>query len=264
MGHILKRLLLLSLLLLACISNSWAAYIQDTDCEIAFLFTEGTGNTIYDSSPNNNSATCSGTASWSAMSGTNAPSYAPYMQNFATDYDTIATDFTGSESTFTIVVWINPTNYNYYTAALAKTNSNIPDPFDFYLGQGGGNATFYWGDGSNYGLVGTAASVSTGQWTHLAFVCNGGIATNSLIYYNGNSQTINNTRDNTSFADHSQTGYIGTRGDQGTHLIGSLTEVAYFKRVLSSIEINDIMDNGLSGGGAPPAAGKINRQVIIF
>lgn len=231
-------------------------YTADANCQAAWLMTEGSGDTVADATGNGFTLTAvsSGHPAWDstdvpfAVSGS-----APNSLNFTpNDYST-AGDFTGAESTFSIVLWMNCDDYGDYNAPLAKTNSSYPDPFDIYTGVLNGGLNFYWGNGSatsnDYGFITTNAAIGSGAWVHLACVCAGKAAAGNSVYFNGVLQTsIYASKDMVSdFANHASGTRMGGRGDGATHLDGKETETAYFNDVLTSTEINEIYDYGLAG-----------------
>lgn len=233
-----------------------ADYIADANCQGAWLFTEGSGTTVEDSSQNNNTGnfTSAGHPAWAVMAGTNAPLYAPFMADFAQG-DTVSCGAfsAGGASTWSFVAWVRPDDWGSYNGVLGKTTATgFPDPLDFYLAQTTGKYNMSWGNGgatvkTGYGFRAANTLPTLGVWTHIAGTVNGGNASGAKIYANGAEQTLTISTDNFTgaFSTNSRTLFIGSRGGSGTVMDGKMTEVAIFNRVLSPTEINDIMDNGL-------------------
>jgi len=248
MGLMWKKVLLLNLIVLI-VSPAWAVdYTQDANCVGAWLFTEGSGQTVADSSANSNTGNFkdTGEPAWNAMAGTNAPSYSDYMVTFdGNDYITL-TDIAFTDK-ITVCVWVYSTAVNAFDHVISEWTSF--------------GITGYTDNTIRFGVETTTAkstekpAILQDRWIHVVGVYDG---VDITIYLNGSEQ-------GTPVA---QTGNVsgtgGLRigrysGGTANNWTGSMGEQALFDIDLDSTEINDIMDNGLA-----PAAPSARRTIKIM
>lgn len=231
-------------------------YTQDANCKYAYLFKEGAGTTVADSSGNGNTGNFkgSGEPAWN----TTAPTYgisgvAPFSAKFDNLDDFInagTSDVVTENSALTYCCWAFQIG--------AGTNGRIFDRTSvlFYTDQGGdGKALIFQVNGVATLSRPTAdATISYGVWQHLAFTWDGSTtATNSHIYLNSVEVSYGSPTNATTPTDNSgQTLYIGNRADAARCYNGYLTDVGIFSRVLTSGEIANIYNYGLK-----PTAGSI-------
>jgi hypothetical protein len=119
---------------------------------------------------------------------------------------------------------------------LAKTNVNVPGPFDFY------NASHLIGDGTPFGFAGQAGNTN--------------FATSGLYAawaYSGSATTLNTWMNGTSsqyaisaaypYADAGRPLYIGSRDDAATNFSGYMAEAITYNAVLSTAN-RQTLENG--------------------
>jgi len=236
---------------LLCLSSSALAYdwTQDENCVGAWLYAEGSGTTVADSSPNTNTGNFKGDGepAWvGSVTGTNAPAYASDCTNHDGTDDWVSYG-TGMDNLtpFSYTVWLNPdaASSGDYIYSVSATEG------------GGGSAGMWIGFPSTYDLTlrifdtasanyinaGSVDSVTTGAWKHVAVTWDGTTNSNSVfMYVNGVDLEVSaSTSGGTRRSDATYYKYISGSYD------GKLTENAIFSAVLDSTDINDIMDNGL-------------------
>jgi hypothetical protein len=228
---------LLALLVLGWCSTAWADYTQDANCVGAWLMEEGTGSTtLNDSSSGGNDATgYITTPTWdnATLPGT----FSTWVTKYFGAWKTINYKF-GTGDFSLCVYWNISDNSGTYVAM-----GEISGGDDVWLGISTGYAQI----SANGNGLPSSSLAGDGEWHQITGLRNSG---NFYIYVDGvasgpfsNSGGIN--------PDGGLT--IGRFGDYEYFWGGYLDESAVFTRALSSTEINDIMDNGLTGGGAPAA-----------
>lgn len=227
-------------------------HTKDPSCVGAWLFTEGSGTVVDDSSPNSNTGNfkADGEPAWDA---TNVPfaisGAAPNSVDFDgnNDYISIADNSSLDWSTsFSFVTWFKidslPAVDGDYFYIYRKFEDSVEDKQVFVENVGGdvffGGGFYVTGVGNSH-TFGTTP-LSTG-WYHGAVVYNG---TTLKVYLNGVEDGTENY--SAEPADGSGDAYIG--GNTATHIFnGKITEVAIFNRALTLAEIQDIYNYGLSG-----------------
>ena len=232
-------------------------YTQDANCQGAWLFTEGSGESVADSSQNNNPGTFkdAGEPSWEPMAGVNAPSYAPYAVNFdgADDFISCGDAQLITGTVMSLGCWLYPkaiaTNIGYpiskYSTAGGQREwllilTGAADAYALSIAYDGTNVRFARIDGS------LSVDIPDDEWSHFYWTRTG---LTVKCYVNGVSQNIDTQtllagdaplNTNTSLQ-------MGDRVGGGRPFEGKETEVSVFDRVLDSTEVNDIIDNGLTG-----------------
>lgn len=246
------RKILSLLLVLLFPSIGWATdYTQDANCQGAWLM-EVDEDPLTDSSQNTYTAALKGAGepNYLTASPPKAYSIGYYDWDGTDDYAVtgIATNcqFTGNGS---IVLWVN------FDATDAGENSMMV--------QRGTDATTWGiafelednkprfqivhteGGTHQHSLIG-ATTLNTGTWYHLAGVWDG---TNLRIYVNGteDSNSPSNVGAGTLRVNANDTITLGSLEAGGREVDGKMDEIAIFDDVLTSTEINDIKDNGLTG-----------------
>jgi len=139
-------------------------------------------------------------------------------------------DLTGD---LTFEALVKPTAFTNYNGILSRCNSNLPDPYDWYIiasGESGkaGKPRFFVGNGSvNTNFDGTTA-LTANAWNYTAVVMSG---TTCTIDANGtsNSGTLSGSR-----TGHTRTLYVGNRADNATRFGGSIDEIRVSNTVRST------------------------------
>lgn len=243
-----KTLLMVVFCLFAEIASA-TNYCKDSSIVACYPTQEGTGTVLADNSTNgrNGSFASSGHPLWQSSAPDRA--YLTKSINFSSSSDYVTL---GSSNIVlvpsqpqTIVMWFNT------TADLNVGNPRI-------LSRNSGGESFLGFDPTKsfaLNITGTTTLVvnpvdnnyTFSSWNHLTLTWDGSTtASNVHIYVNGvevsyATQTNGASLTNTSAG----TIYLGNRSDGLRGVIGNLTEIAVFNRVLSSTEINDIYNNGL-------------------
>jgi hypothetical protein len=264
--------LFLSLIFLFWNIPVWATdYTQDANCQGAWLFTEGSGTTVADATGNGYTGNFKGSGEpvWGEMSGTNAPSYAPYYADFdgVDDYIRVsATGVAGFEPTqeLSVCVWVmRDGGAEDYGRIFNKAwNNGATTPYYSYDIE-----SIRTSDINYYAQVYTTGAQrqtannllpDTAIWVHIAFVVSRDGGDNTIIitvYKDGVSLITGDTGNAGNITYETDAGegdlFLFAEGTGRVHCLnGKATEWAMFNRVLSSTEANDIMDNGLAGAAA--------------
>lgn len=246
------RKLCLALILTAVCSVAWAVdYTQDANCQGAWLFTEGSGTTVTDSSQNANTGNFKGAGEPAWYNSDSPAAYVTWSGDFdgTDDYLSMGdiTDLDG-ESTIAFSSWIYADSLTSAPKIISKWGSAHA-----YLFQVDTAGAITGGVASTSNGICARKSansvVTTGSWIHIVgqylgsqvwqFYIDGTVDnTNANVVTTGDGVPIKNAVD---------VFYLGrdTAGDGDYN--GRMTECAVFNRTLSSVEVNDIMDNGLVG-----------------
>lgn len=238
-------------------------YTQDANCVGAWLFTEGSGTTVADSSPNTNTGTFTDTnkPTWDATDVPYATSgAAPNSVDFSSADHRISV---GSDASLD-----NMTKYTFVTlvseeGAGGNNNGRVFDK---------NNRRIFLGDVSNtiqaeidYGTTNANSLSASNAYSNttifsLQVTWDGTGDRYARIYVNttevnyGTFQAGGASPDG--IGDDSASNYvIGNHPTVDRHLNGKVTETAIFTRILSSTERNEIYDFGLVGTGAVAATG---------
>lgn len=244
----MKKILLLMVFCLLT-DISWATnYCKDANIVNCYPAQENTGTTLTDRSTNGNNGTfaSSGNPAWA----TSAPSrtYLTYSLNYTTGSQWVTipnTTWMKPGQGHTMVMWVYPTT---------STNTRIYDRNgnNFLFGGAPANSLSMSISAATTALVvnTNASTVTFNTWNHIAMTWDGSsTATNVHIYVNG-VEVGYSTQQNAIGAITDQTGstlYLGNRSAGDRNLQGKVTEIAFFNRVLSSLEVSDIYNNGLLG-----------------
>ncbi len=143
-------------------------------------------------------------------------------------------------STFTVSVWVKPTNYNDFRSFIGKrTTGSAQGEFQFDLDASSGEVKWVTSaDGDSYGT-----NVTAGVWTHLAIV---GSPTENRLYVNGvlartMGDAVLGTAPAGSHANICNQGEVdshgGAGGWDGDPFKGYLDDMRIYSRALSGAEI---------------------------
>jgi len=219
-----------------------------------WLFREGSGTTVEDSSPNSNTGNFRG-AGEPVWSTTGLPkSYMSAWVDFDGSNDYVS--FAGTSQTSTsFTVWVNLDVISNYPRIIVMPG------LTFQIRS----------DRPHIGLASTRSSTN-GDWEqtvtdlqvstnyHLSITYDSTSTSNSPIpYINGVQQGITTLvpPSGTQTANNG-TSYFGNRADGTRPFNGRIGEIGNFNTILSSTDINDIMDNGLS-----PSAVTIHTNQLL-
>lgn len=253
-----RTVLILLLIFLSSPAHSYD-WTQDANCQGAWLFTEGSGTSVADSSQNTNTGNFKGAGepAWAAMAGTNAPSYSSYMVTYdaTDDYINAGTDTSLNFTTqdFSIVSWVI-TGDNSIQGLIANRGQYGSDGYYFQL-IGGELQLVIRTSGANKTQLTNNTPVANDTWTHVVAIRTG---TQQLdIFADGVECSYSTTADAANLITSARPYLIGQYAGPSTTLgwNGSIGEQAAFDKSLDSTDINDIMDNGL----VQAAAGRTRR-----
>jgi len=257
----MKILLLLFLLLNSFISISWATdFTADINCQGAWLFTEGSGATVADSSQNSKSGNFEDDVlpGWLG-SGPNfnvSGSAADAVDFNGESYINCGTDATLDISTGTIVFWVQlvsqpgATDWGFVCKDNSGSNTGDASVCMGYLSTDNKANFFMVGSGDS---IFSDAALSATTWYHVAVSFGTG---GMIMYVNGVAQA------------DTDAGTLGMDNASASLILGALragtwqadvymSETAVFDRTLSLAEINAIYDYGLAGAAEPPAGGAL-------
>jgi hypothetical protein len=245
-------------------------FSQDVNCVACYLFQEGTGTTVDDTSSNSNTGTFKG-AGEPAWDTTDVPfavsGSAPNSVDFDGSDDFIdlgaaaALDLTSHVS---IVSWVN--SHSLTTQHIVFNNGTF-DTRGYYFtlfktsGNAGDGLSFVCYTGSNNQISSKYTLFNTDTWYHIAATA---IADNTPanLYVNGVELTSLDVANNFTGATANTTtnAKIGSYSNNTINFDGGITETAVFNDPLTSTEINEIMDYGLKPAGG--AATKHRRMLM--
>jgi len=229
-------------------------FCNDANAQGCWLFTEGSGTTVADSTSNTNTGNFkgSGEPAWDA---TNV-SYAVYGSasdsvdfDGTDDYISIPADSTINDLTsFSWVAWVRPegAGENNLGRVMQKGNRILYDDED---GAGNDGLAMEVGTDGNARVSQSNANLTHDTWTHVAVTYSSGSF--PLIYINGAEATYvyQTIGTGTDVADNSSALYVGNNSSGSRSFNGKITEAAVFDDVLTEKEIKKIYRFGLTGSG---------------
>jgi len=241
-------------LVFAC-SNGWAAnYCADGNATACWLFKEGSGTTVDDSTSNNNVGTFKGINEPTWNNSVLPKPYTSWSVSFDGSNDGIegvATSTHVNNTAFTVTLWFNAdtfttTSLNDRLVAIKTLDATSSAILHVYQSSSVNRIAIYnVNDASNSDLQ---TSLSTGTWYHYAISYDG---SKYIGYLNGGAPTnVTKTMNAVGTAPIALGNNKGTSWGT-TAFDGYSTEFATFTRVLNSTEINEIMDFGLSPTSTP-------------
>lgn len=224
-------------------------YTQDANCQAAYLFTEGSGVTVADSSQNSHTGNFlgEGQPAWSALV---PAAYAAGSVKFDGSNDYINC---GNSAALNIGNDYTSLAWDYNPAGNAPKHGHIfgrraGSEFLYALFIAGGNNVEHRLT-TNTGQYTLTRLSPDDQWNHRVIVRSG--TTLMTIYLNGVSVASRACAGTASTGTNILMGAAA-----GNEFNNKVTEFAEFNRNLDSTEINDIMDDGLVGA-APAVVGGI-------
>ena len=249
--------ILLTLIILCFCSTVWATnYVEDANCQGAWLMTSDGGNETDLSGEDETLTETSGTIPTSSDT---PAGYVGTSRDFEIDDtealvtgDSGSTDISGANQSMSIVAWIKVESSTATYDGIVTKDDDSNGSRQYWLGVDTNNAVFALlsSDGSaiNYAIGATA--LNTGTWYHIAFVYND---TDIRVYLDGSLDSngasnpaayINGVFDGTN---DFRIGCYGNGGALFSHFDGLVAEVGVFDRALSAEEVKEIKDYGLRG-----------------
>ena len=250
-----KLIFIILFLFLSCnvYAKNWTA---DSNCVTAYLM-EIDEDPLTDSSGEGNTAALKGAGEPNFVTTTPPKSYSTGYYDFAGDNDYLVTPYINfSTSSFTVVAWVKPTDtgVNHIYSDWQTTHTFrffIEADINLQMRDGGGDIFT-----DNYLDGGT---INAGVWQHVAFTWDNNAPANNdgVIYINGVVIDSENTANGDTLLTTDRNYNIGWKQDGSDYFNGDMDEFAIFTRALSITEINDIMNNGLTGKS------KFRKLIII-
>jgi len=204
----------------------------------AWLFDEGSGNTIGDMSGNGNDGELKGDPQWSEGQFGKALDF-----NGSSDYVEVPhSDSLNITGNITIVAWIFKRSDDIHGGTIVgkwKQNGDAWSYVLYGLGDSGGGWRLRWDDGNQTNLEGPY-QLPNDEWIHCAATYDG----STMAVYENATEIVNIAASN-EIAVTDNPVWIGNDGYQ-QHFNGLLDEVAIFSAGLTVDEIEDIMTNGLA------------------
>ncbi len=241
-----------------------------TSLTVALPLNEGVGTTTADISGNNHPGTLINSPTWGT---------GKYGQgltcNGTNSYVSIAdhADFTLSPTqSYTWSAWVKNNSFKEWSTVWSQT-SNSSNFFYFYAHTStdpdGGPVTngvsVYWWNTNGSDKLGTHSTnnvLTLGQWSYIAVTYDASKAQASRfsIYVNGVDVTDRSDIGSTGTLTSINPSYIRIGSNQpfGEYLNGSVDEVRFYKRLLTSAEIGSDMNTPLA-----PAGGRVARGTIV-
>jgi hypothetical protein len=214
-------------------------FTADVNCAGAWLFTEGSGTQVDDASANSNVGDFKGAGepAWANMSGTGAPTYASKMVDFDGSNDFISIPSITEGTAFSVTSWIFPNSVSSYCDFFSHASLWGNPGWIFQLRVTSGLLVYrvYYYD------YNSGVAVTLSQWNHVAFSIS---STDQLIFYLDGVATNAVTAGK---VPSTNVIYLGKseNSDWSYWLNGNMSESSLFTDVLTSTEINEIMDYGL-------------------
>ena len=202
---------------------------------------------------------------WRMPNDKNQSKFESYSLDFnGTDY--ITSDFTNTDNTGSVSIWVNPTNYTTGQQVIWCFNGVGYRDYIGLFQLSTGVIGFETADNgvNKWRVVTTSAAVSNGSWTNLTCTFNG---SNAVIYVNGVavSQSYTHTSDVTYWWDNLiptnyRLGVLQVPGySTGQYYNGKISNSAMWSVALTSDQINYLWNSGtpqnpMAISGQPPIA----------
>lgn len=243
------------LFLLFITSNVLASDYCTSDAKGCWLYTEGSGTTVADTTPNGNTGnfSSSGHPTWTS-SGLPA-AYMHYATSSAANTDYVnAGSGTSIDnlSQISISVWVKGSGTSGAQFIMSKfATGSYPTGWAIYFNiQTASTAyvAFDRGFSTTTGAWRTSSTITHTNWNHIVITYNKSSTSNDpIIYINGVSQTITKAQAPVGTATDESAGslFFGRTSDSTYKFDGQIGEAAVFDRILTSTEVSDIYNNGL-------------------
>lgn len=234
----MKKLTVFIVMLVLIVNSAMAA---DPDLVAAWTFDEGSGNTAKDVTGNGHDGELTD-CQWVNGKFGSALEFDGTTSQVAIPND----DQLNIEDEVTVEAWINPSGFNDLSA-IAQKWGDTSNRRQYLLCLVGSNVSFYIsGSGDTWPQAGSAGTVPTGEWTHLA----GTYDSNTIkVYIDGelDGETANAEG---LFASEIEAwiGGYGPDAEFGSnrHFIGVIDEVRFWKKALTENEIQNSMNSSVS------------------
>lgn len=236
-------------------------YTQDINCQGAWLFTEGSGESVADSSQNSNTGAFKGVGEPAWDGGDVPKAYTPYSIDLDGSNDFI--DCGNSASTavddYTLIMWlkVTPDDRDWECFWCKETEAGNNSLTVQFTNEPDHHVRAHHTNTITFDTDIVRSELSDG-WHNIAITREGSAMISYLdgVYKDNAAQVVN--------PDAGGTGdcYIGV-GRATEFFKGKQAEQALFDRHLDAVEISDIFDNGLTGVVSNPwPINRLNKDVI--
>jgi hypothetical protein len=215
----------------------------------AWLLDEGTGNIAVDATGNGNDGTLISNPDWISGQFGNALEF-----NGTSSYVDCGNAEALSVDVFSVSFWYNfpvTQGWNHMISKGQHVASGTPGSVNWGVMMYSGEERILFETYNNTGWTAVLADTSSGQWHHVVATFDGGTL---QLYHDG--QLIGTTGGGV-LLDPTRPLLIGARSDAGSaggFFNGSIDEVGYFNAVLSSEDVQSLMDDGLERITVQPLA----------
>ena len=181
--------------------------------------------------------------------------------------DPVDTDFAfDKEDAFSVTLWSSTIVNSAGRSIIGKMDHGGSYPgWDIHIETVSGKVIFYlindFGGGDRIEVIGDTDITSSSAFRHIAVTYDGlEAASGALIYVNGVEETNTTTDNLNNTMANAGSFMMGSRNDEAHYYDGILDDIGVFGDVLSAVDVNDIMDNGL----VQAAAEEERRIMTIF
>jgi len=239
---------LLMVLILSVTIAGIATAIGPTDYISYYNFNTGSGSTLYDQNEtNNNDGTINADNFWSTdypvynQSGDGSPSSGSF--DGVDDNVEINGINIGGFNSYTTSIWIKTT-----TSSKSDFFNDRSDVFHFYyrLNSDGTFSYFHKDSSDNDVIISTSQTINDGEWHHIVAKWDG-----STIYAYIDGELIDSKSTSSTYGDNNNV-VIGGADNNGDGQVdynmfnGNIDDVTIWDRALSSSEVSDLYNDGLS------------------
>lgn len=235
-------------------------YTKDSRCSLAYLFKEGSGTTVADSTGNGNTGTF-GSLGHPAWSSANVPSFAisgSAPNSVVSDASSIiAVTNLGqltSGNPFTVTFWMYPTSTPAYNPHFMDMGGNMRLGTNFTGSGMSATDLYYEYAGATPLIVDSNTGIfSLNTWTWVAMTGTGSSSASDIHIYTGVAGVV------TEVTYLTQTGGTSLTSDSGLYIlnrisdsarafIGNATDIGIFNTVMPGTDLTSIYSYGLNGG----------------
>lgn len=230
-------------------TNISSGKIEPETIEGAWLFDEGSGDTVEDISENGNDGKLVGEPKWVSGKFSQALDF-DGQDDYVEVADSESLDITG---TITMAAWMYKRSDAVHGGTILGKWYQDQSTWSYVLyglGDGGGGFRLRWSDDSQTNLEGPY-QLPNEEWVHYTATYDGSIM---RVFQNGEEIASTPAEKQIKVTDIPV--WIGNDGYQ-QHFNGILDEVAIFNVALTVDEINDLMENGLSSVSPVFPLGKV-------
>jgi len=223
------------------LENSLELRVQPNGLIGHYSFDQAAGGTVVDDSSNSNTATFTGTPTWTTGKVNGG------MTGFsASDYASVNANSTYNVSAITACVWMNLTTSSSNPVALSRSLGSPDTTGMWSIGFNGGSTprVRMYANGVNNTLFNPAA-VGTGTWNQVCLTYDGG---DFIMYTNG--AEVDRVALNDPMASFSYPVRIGAISSGSQPLLGVVDEAKIYSRVLNAQEIKAEYDAQSAGFGS--------------